>query len=78
MGGRLGGKVALVMGAGSSGPGWGNGKAVAALFAAEGARVFAVDRDLAAVALTRENIRHAGVSAQMRLPTSRNPPRSPT
>jgi len=59
MGGRLGGKVALVMGAGSSGPGWGNGKAVAALFAAEGARVFAVDRDLAAVALTRENIRHA-------------------
>ncbi len=40
---RLKDKVALVFGAGSSGPGWGNGKAAAALYAREGARVYAVD-----------------------------------
>src|SRR3712207_6698834 len=40
---RLKGKVAIVTGAGSIGPGWGNGKATAVLFAREGARVFAVD-----------------------------------
>lgn len=43
MTGRLQGKVALVMGAGSSGPGWGNGKATAVLMAREGATVIAVD-----------------------------------
>ena len=43
MGGRLAGKVALVFGAGSSGPGWGNGKAVAVRFAQEGAKIVAVD-----------------------------------
>jgi NAD(P)-dependent dehydrogenase (short-subunit alcohol dehydrogenase family) len=43
MGDRLKDKVALVSGAGSSGPGWGNGKATAVLFAREGAKVFAVD-----------------------------------
>ncbi|CAH1692793.1 3-oxoacyl-ACP reductase [Hyphomicrobiales bacterium] len=41
--GRLKDKVALVFGAGSSGPGWGNGKAAAALYAREGAVVVAVD-----------------------------------
>ena len=40
---RLKDKVALVTGAGSIGPGWGNGKATAVLFAREGAKVFAVD-----------------------------------
>jgi NAD(P)-dependent dehydrogenase (short-subunit alcohol dehydrogenase family) len=40
---RLKDKVAVVLGAGSSGPGWGNGKAAAVLFAREGAKVFAVD-----------------------------------
>ncbi|MDP7540194.1 MAG: SDR family NAD(P)-dependent oxidoreductase, partial [Alphaproteobacteria bacterium] len=40
---RLEGKVALVTGAGSIGPGWGNGKAVAVLFAREGAKVVALD-----------------------------------
>jgi NAD(P)-dependent dehydrogenase (short-subunit alcohol dehydrogenase family) len=40
---RLEGKVALVTGAGSSGPGWGNGKAAAVLFAREGAKVLCVD-----------------------------------
>ena len=41
--GRLEGKVALVTGAGSIGPGWGNGKATATLFAREGAKVVASD-----------------------------------
>ncbi|HKY95084.1 MAG TPA: SDR family NAD(P)-dependent oxidoreductase [Kiloniellales bacterium] len=45
MAGRLKGKVAIVVGAGSSGPGWGNGKATAVLFAREGARVLCVDRN---------------------------------
>ena len=45
MGTRLKDKVALVVGAGSSGPGWGNGKATAVTFAREGARVFCVDRN---------------------------------
>jgi len=53
MAGRLAGKVALVTGAGSSGPGWGNGKATAALFAREGAQVFLVDVNAEAVAETK-------------------------
>ena len=40
---RLQDKVALVIGAGSIGPGWGNGKAAAVLFARAGAKVFCVD-----------------------------------
>ena len=40
---RLEGKVAIVAGAGSSGPGVGNGKATSVLFAREGARVLLVD-----------------------------------
>jgi NAD(P)-dependent dehydrogenase (short-subunit alcohol dehydrogenase family) len=43
MAGRLAGKVAIVTGAGSRGPGLGNGKATAILFAREGARVLCVD-----------------------------------
>jgi NAD(P)-dependent dehydrogenase (short-subunit alcohol dehydrogenase family) len=43
MTGRLAGKVAIVTGAGSRGPGTGNGKAAAILFAREGARVLCVD-----------------------------------
>jgi NAD(P)-dependent dehydrogenase (short-subunit alcohol dehydrogenase family) len=43
MGSRLKGKVAIVTGAGSGGPGWGNGRAIAARFAEEGAKIFAVD-----------------------------------
>ena len=50
--GRLAGKVALVTGAGSVGPGWGNGRAAAVLFAREGAKVVVVDLDRAAVAET--------------------------
>jgi NAD(P)-dependent dehydrogenase (short-subunit alcohol dehydrogenase family) len=43
--GRLVGKVALITGAGCVGPGWGNGRAAAVMFAREGAKVFAVDKD---------------------------------
>src|SRR5262249_10780392 len=45
---RLKGKVAMVVGAGSIGPGWGNGKATAVTFAREGASVFCVDPNGAA------------------------------
>src|SRR5215213_8831077 len=40
---RLKDKVAIVVGAGSSGPGWGNGKCTAVTFAREGAKVLCVD-----------------------------------
>ena len=40
---RLDGKVAIVTGAGSKGPGIGNGQATAILFAREGAKVLLVD-----------------------------------
>ncbi len=39
----LAGKVAVITGAGSVGPGWGNGKATATLLARQGAKVFAID-----------------------------------
>jgi NAD(P)-dependent dehydrogenase (short-subunit alcohol dehydrogenase family) len=60
---RLAGKVALVMGAGSSGPGWGNGKASAVLFAREGARVVCADIDARAAAETVGLIEAEGGSA---------------
>ena len=60
MSGRLQDKVALVFGAGSSGRGWGNGKAVAALFAREGARVIAVDINHDAADETAAIIRNEG------------------
>lgn len=44
MGGRLGGKVAIVTGAASAGPGLGIGKATAILFAREGSKVVLVNR----------------------------------
>jgi NAD(P)-dependent dehydrogenase (short-subunit alcohol dehydrogenase family) len=43
MAGRLQDKVAIITGAGCVGPGWGNGRAAAVIFAREGAKVFAVD-----------------------------------
>lgn len=60
MTGRLNGKVAIVTGAGSIGPGWGNGKAVAALFAREGAAIVAVDISLDAARETAAIIEGEG------------------
>ena len=53
MGDRLRDKVALITGIGAVGPGWGNGKATAVLFAREGARVFGADVNLPAAEETR-------------------------
>lgn len=51
-GGRLAGKVALVVGAGSVGSGWGNGRACAVRLADEGAVVAAADIDTDALEAT--------------------------
>ena len=61
--GRLKGKTALVVGAGSIGPGWGNGKATAVTFAREGAQVFCVDRNGAAAEETVGIIKGEGGKA---------------
>jgi NAD(P)-dependent dehydrogenase (short-subunit alcohol dehydrogenase family) len=63
--GRLAGKVAIVVGAGSIGPGWGNGKATAVLFAREGARVFCVDVNRSAAEETVGIIREEGGEADV-------------
>jgi NAD(P)-dependent dehydrogenase (short-subunit alcohol dehydrogenase family) len=57
---RLAGKVAIVTGAGSIGPGWSNGRAVAVTFAREGACVLAMDLDAASVSETQAIIRAEG------------------
>ena len=60
MSGRLQDRIAIVTGAGCVGPGWGNGRAVAVRFAQEGAKIFAVDRDLDRVAETVERVTAVG------------------
>lgn len=62
-GDRLAGKVALVAGAGSVGPGWGNGKAAAVVYGRQGARVFAVDANPEAAAETAAIIAAEGGEA---------------
>jgi len=57
---RLKGKAALVLGAGSVGQGVGNGRAIAALFAREGARVAGADLRLAAAEETARLIAGEG------------------
>ena len=61
--GRLEGKVAIVTGAGSSGPGVGNGKAAAVLFAREGAQVLLVDLVKERAEETRSMIQQEGGEA---------------
>ena len=63
MGNRLEKKAVIVAGAGSIGPGLGNGKASSILYAREGARVLLVDRDLAAAEETRRLIQAEGGQA---------------
>ncbi len=61
---RLDAKVALVTGAGSVGPGWGNGKATAVLMARQGAQVFCLDISADAAAETVALIRGEGNAAE--------------
>ncbi len=56
----LSGKVAFVTGAGSAGEGWGNGKAIAALMARQGAKVFGVDLSAEALESTSAVMREEG------------------
>ena len=60
---RLKGKVALVIGGGSIGEGWGNGKAAAFVYAREGAKVAVVDLRLEAADETVGLIKAAGGEA---------------
>ena len=59
------GKVAVVTGAGSVGPGWGNGRATATLLARQGAELFLVDINEAAVRETHAIIEQEGGTAHM-------------
>ena len=60
MGTRLEGKVAVIIGAGCVGPGWGNGRATAYRFVEEGAHVLAVDNSEAALVETIERVKPLG------------------
>src|SRR5262249_58076302 len=58
---RLAGKIAIVVGAGQGpGTGMGNGRATALRFAQGGAKVLAVDRDLASAEETAAMVREKG------------------
>src|SRR5215470_10233394 len=58
---RLAGKIAIVVGAGQApGTGMGNGRATALRFGQEGAKVLAVDRDLASAEETAALVREKG------------------
>jgi NAD(P)-dependent dehydrogenase (short-subunit alcohol dehydrogenase family) len=53
---RLKDKIAIVTGAGSVGPGWGNGRAISTIFAEEGAKLLLVDRNTDHLAETVERV----------------------
>ncbi|WP_245565585.1 SDR family NAD(P)-dependent oxidoreductase [Thalassobaculum salexigens] len=57
---RMKDKVVVVAGAGSVAPGWGNGKACAVLYAREGATLYLIDRDKAAVEETARLVAQEG------------------
>jgi len=59
-GGRLAGKVAIITGAASTGPGVGIGKATAILFAREGAKVLLVNRTQSRVEALGDEITEGG------------------
>ncbi|MBK8209772.1 MAG: SDR family oxidoreductase [Rhodospirillales bacterium] len=64
---RLRDKVAMITGCGSAGPGWGNGKAMAVLFAREGAKVFGLDVAAEAAAETKAIIEGEGGRVETRI-----------
>jgi NAD(P)-dependent dehydrogenase (short-subunit alcohol dehydrogenase family) len=58
---RLAEKIAVIVGAGQSpGEGMGNGRATALRFAREGAKILALDRNLASAEETAEMVRREG------------------
>jgi NAD(P)-dependent dehydrogenase (short-subunit alcohol dehydrogenase family) len=59
-------KVAFVAGVGTVGPGWGNGKATAVLFARQGAAIYGTDIDFAAAEETRAIIEQEGGACVVR------------
>jgi len=61
------GKVAIVTGAGSVGPGWGNGRATATLLARQGAELFLVDINEDAVRETQSVIEKEGGTAHVHI-----------
>jgi NAD(P)-dependent dehydrogenase (short-subunit alcohol dehydrogenase family) len=61
---RLKNKTAIVVGAGSAGQGWGNGRATAVAFAREGAQVLCVDVNLSAADETVDLIAQEGGTAR--------------
>ncbi|WP_425072898.1 SDR family NAD(P)-dependent oxidoreductase [Sagittula sp. S175] len=65
MTGRVAGKRVAVIGAGSVGDGWGNGKAAAVLYARERAQVLCVDRAPEAAEATAQVIRNEGGQAHV-------------
>jgi NAD(P)-dependent dehydrogenase (short-subunit alcohol dehydrogenase family) len=73
MSNRVSGKTALVVGAGSAGEGWGNGKASAVLLAREGAQVFCVDINQQAADETADIIRSEGGQAEAMRADASNP-----
>jgi NAD(P)-dependent dehydrogenase (short-subunit alcohol dehydrogenase family) len=70
---RLAGKVAVISGAGSSGPGLSTGRAAALLFAQEGARVFALDVNEASLRETCDAIAAKGGVVDSAVVDIRNP-----
>ena len=60
---RLAGKIVLVVGGGSIGPGWGNGKAAAVVYACEGAKVAVTDWRMEAAQETADIITANGGTA---------------
>ncbi|WP_241560835.1 SDR family NAD(P)-dependent oxidoreductase [Bordetella avium] len=57
---KLTDKVALIMGCGSVGQGWGNGRAMAVLMARQGARIFGTDLHLGPAQETLKRIQEEG------------------
>jgi NAD(P)-dependent dehydrogenase (short-subunit alcohol dehydrogenase family) len=62
---RLQDKIAIITGAGCVGPGWGNGRAAAVLFAQHGAKVVAVSRSLESMRETKARIDEFGGSVTL-------------
>ena len=60
---RFTNKVVVVSGAGSVGPGWGNGRAIAVQMVGEGAHVLALDRDLSRMDETLSLAQKAALSS---------------